>query len=367
MDIKAAPKVAIVCDWLTGIGGAERVILELHKMFPPAPIYTSQYAPDKISWFKRADVRTTWLQHLPKGLKKFLPVLRAWSFSRLDLSAYDLVISCGSAEAKAVKTGPNTIHVNYCWAPTHYYWSRYEQYLKNPGFGKLDWLARFGLKVLVGPLRRWDKKAAQRPDHIVAISTHIQNEIKKYYGREAALIHPPVDIERFKPIQKPQSRRGFLVAGRQTPYKRFDLAVKACSQLDLPLTVAGDGPDNQRLRNLAGPSVMFMNNVSDKQMVSLIQSAQAFIFPGLDDFGIIPVEAMAAGTPVIAYKAGGALDYMVEGQTGLFFNKPSAESLAETLQQFKPNDFNSKDIRMQAEKFSAEHFQGNFKNYIANL
>src|SRR3990167_11315618 len=215
-------KVAIVCDWLTGIGGAERVVLELHKMFPDAPIYTSQYDSASAPWFKDADVRTTWLQKLPKGLKKFLPVFRAWSFSRLDLSQYDLVISASGAEAKAVKTGPGTTHICYCFAPTHYYWSRYHEYMKHPGFGKLDWLARLSLRLLVGPLRRWDKKAARRPDYMIGISTHIQAEIKRYYGRNSLLVFPPVDIERFK-LNTGIERSGFVIAGRQTPYKRFDL------------------------------------------------------------------------------------------------------------------------------------------------
>src|SRR3990167_1473815 len=157
-------KVAIVCDWLVSIGGAERVVLDLHKMFPGAPIYTSQYDPKKIDWFKDADIRTTWLQKLPYGLRKFLPVLRAWSFSHLDLSEYDLVISSSGAEAKGIKTSKNTLHVNYCHSPTHYYWIRYDEYLQNPGFGSFNWLARLGLEVLVGPMRRWDLKASQRPD-----------------------------------------------------------------------------------------------------------------------------------------------------------------------------------------------------------
>src|SRR5882762_3283746 len=167
-------KVAIVCDWLTGIGGAERVVLELHKLYPDAPIYTSQYDPSGISWFDDADVRTSGLQKLPTRLKKFLPLLRAWTFSRLDLSEYDLVISSSGAEAKGVRTGPNTVHICYCHTPTHYYWIRYEEYLRHPGFGAFDWLARIGLKLLVGPMRRWDYKIAQRPTVMIANSTHIQ-------------------------------------------------------------------------------------------------------------------------------------------------------------------------------------------------
>jgi glycosyltransferase involved in cell wall biosynthesis len=356
-------QIAIVCDWLLGIGGAERVVLELHKLYPEAPIYTSQYDPKKIDWFDGADVRTTWLQKLPKSLKKFLPVLRAWAFSRLDLSAYDVVICCSGAEAKAVKTENNTLHVNYCFAPTHYYWSRYEQYLQNPGFGALDWLARIGLKLLVSPLRRWDRKAAQKADRIIAISSHIQSEIKKYYGRESDLIYPPVDISRFRQ-SKSVPRKGFLAAGRQTPYKRFDLAVAAFSQLNLPLTVAGDGPDNKRLRQLAGPTISFKTNVTDHEMTKLLQSAEAFIFPGLDDFGIVPVEAMAAGTPVIAYRAGGALDYVIPGQTGQFFDEPTQESLIGALREFQSSNFDSETIMKHTEAFSDESFKNNFKDYI---
>jgi glycosyltransferase involved in cell wall biosynthesis len=302
--MKPNPKVAIVCDWLTGTGGAERVVLELHKMFPDAPIYTSQYNKDpKIwygdKWFSDADVRTLWLQRLPKAFKKFLPVLRARAFSHLDLSDYDLVISSSGAEAKAVKTGPKTKHVCYCHAPTHYYWNRYNEYLKNPGFGIFNFLARLGLRLLVDPMRRWDYKAAQKPDYFVANSSYTKKQIKKYYGRDAEVIHPPVDIERFKPKGK-AIKNGFLIAGRQTPYKRFDLAVAACTQLNVPLTVIGNGPEHNKLVGMAGPRVTFLNKVADKDMPHYFQRASAFIFPGIDDFGIVAVEALAAGTPVIA-------------------------------------------------------------------
>jgi hypothetical protein len=180
-------KVAIVCDWLTGTGGAERVVLELHKMFPEAPIYTSQYNSNpKIwygdTWFADADVRTLWLQRLPKSLRKFLPVLRARAFSRLDLSEYDLVVSSSGAEAKAVKTGPKTVHITYCHAPTHYYWSRYNEYKRHPGFGVLNPLAFLGIRLFAGPMRRWDYKAAQKPDHFIANSTYTKKQIKKYYA-----------------------------------------------------------------------------------------------------------------------------------------------------------------------------------------
>ena len=359
-------KVAIVCDWLTGIGGAERVVLELHKMYPKAPIYTSQYSPNKIDWFKDADVRTGWLQKLPVGLKKFLPVFRAWYFSHLDLSGYDLVISSSGAEAKGLKTGPNTKHVCYCHSPTHYYWSRYEDYLANPGFGHLDWLARIGLKVLLGPMRRWDYKAAQRPDYLIANSNHIKGQITKYYGRDSVVIHPPVDVERFSG-QAQEPRRGFVTAGRQTPYKKIGLAVAACTELGLPLVVLGSGPEHRALQKIAGKSITFLRGKSDEELAHYFQTSLAFIFPGVDDFGIVAVEALAAGTPVIAYKAGGALDYVEPGITGEFFNAQNTESLVKVLEKFKPEQFNRTDIQKGSRNFLPEVFRKRIENYISEI
>lgn len=363
-------RIAIVCDWLTGTGGAERVVLELHKMFPEAPIYTSQYdRSSKIwydgEWFQDADVRTTWLQRLPKGLRKFLPLLRAWSFSRLDLSQYDVVISSSGAEAKAVHTGPSTLHICYCHSPTHYYWSRYEEYLETPGFGRLDWLARFGLRVLVGPLRRWDRRAAQNPDVMIANSTHTQAMIKKYYKRDSEVVFPPVDTDRFKPVGNPDPRHGFVAAGRQTPYKRIDLAVAACTELKIPLVVIGNGPDHKRLEKMAGRSVTFLTSVSDEEIVRHFQTAQAFIFPtNTEDFGVTAVEAMAAGTPVIALGKGGPLDYVIPGKTGLLYEKQTVQSLVKTLQGFNPERFNSIKVAQEAKRFSVAAFHANIQKLI---
>lgn len=355
-------KVAIICDWITGIGGAERVVLELHRLYPDAPIYTSQYDPSSIDWFKNADVRTTWLQKLPKGLKKFLPALRAIAFSRLNLREYDLIISASGAEAKGVKKRTNAVHISYIHAPTHYYWSRYEQYLDNPGFGRADPLARLGLRLLVGPLRKWDYKAAQGPDYLIANSTHIQSEIQKYYNRDSVVIHPPVDTERFS--FKKMDRPSYVIAGRQTPYKKIDLAVAACSKLKVPLTVIGDGPEHANLMKMAGPSVTFLGEISDKEVAKQFVSAKAFIFPGLDDFGITPVEAMAAGTPVIAFKGGGALDYIIEGKTGVFFEEQDSESLSEAIQKFERLSFSSKIVTSHAQEFSVEKFRERLSSFI---
>jgi glycosyltransferase involved in cell wall biosynthesis len=358
-------KVAIVCDWLTGIGGAERVVLELHRLYPSAPIYTSQYDPSKIDWFLDADVRTGGLQKLPKSLKKFLPILRAWSFSRLDLSEYDLVISSSGAEAKGIKTGPNTVHISYCHSPTHYYWIRPGEYMQRPGFPiGFNWIARLGLKLLIEPLKQWDFQAAKHPDFLIANSTHTQAMIKKYYKRDSSVIFPPVDTDRFEILGKSPLRHGFIMAGRQTPYKRMDLAIEACNQLKLPLVVIGDGPDHKRLEKLAGRNITFLSKVNDQEIPEHFQSALGFIMPNMDDFGIVAVEAMSAGTPLIAYKKGGALDYLVPGKTGLFFDKQTVKSLIEALEIVSNKSFDYAAISAHAKQFSVQNFQTNIQAYI---
>ncbi len=372
--VKAGParkpgklKVAIVCDWLTGIGGAERVVLELHKMYPEAPIYTSQYDPSAIDWFKDADVRTTKLQTLSPRLKKFLPLLRAREFSRLDLSGYDLVLSSSGAEAKGVHTGKDTLHICYCHSPTHYYWIRQDEYMENPGFPRgLNWAARLGLTILSGPLKRWDRRAAKRPDYFIANSSHTQTMIKRYYKRDSDVIFPPVETARFSlpGNVKPPLRHGFVVAGRQTPYKRFDLAIEACNELKVPLVVIGDGPDHKRLEKLAGRSVTFLTNTNDMEMAGHFQSAIGYIMPNMDDFGIVAVEALAAGTPVIAYNKGGALDYVSEGKTGLFFERQTVKQLAETLEAAVNKTFDHTAIAKTADDFSIAAFKENMRNYI---
>jgi glycosyltransferase involved in cell wall biosynthesis len=336
-------KVAIVHDWFVG-GGAERVVYELHKIYPKAPIYTAYCSPEWRGRLSDTKVITSYMQHWPfSKLRKFLPPLRALWFSRLDLSGYDLVISSSGAEAKAVKVRKPAKHVNICYAPTHYYWSRYEEYMQNPGFGRLDWLARLGLKLLLAPMRHWDYRAAQRPDHMIAISTYIKEQIKQYYGRESELIFPPVDVERFAG-QAEEPRRGFITAGRQTPYKRIDLAVKACTQLNLPLIVIGSGPDNRRLKRMAGKSVTFLTGKTDEEIVHYFQTSLAFIFPSLDDFG--------------------TLDYVEPGQTGILFKQQTVDSLANAISKFDSEKFNNKSIQKYAAKFSAERFQHKLSRQI---
>lgn len=361
-------KVAIVCDWLTDIGGAERVVLALHEMYPKAPIYTSQYNPGAIDWFADADIRTTWLQKLPKSLKKFLPLLRAYAFSRLDLSEYDLVLSSSGAEAKGIHTGPNMIHICYMHSPTQYYWIRQDEYLSQPGFPKgLNWLARIGLRLLGTPLKEWDKHAAKKPDYIVTNSRYTQGNIRKFYKREATVIHPPVDVDRFKLKANPPARHGFVIAGRQSPYKRFDLAIEACTNLNVPLIVIGNGPDNRRLKKIAGRNVTFLSNVNDFNIVEHFQSSLGFIFPNIDDFGIVAVEALAAGTPVIAYNKGGSLDYIVDGKNGVFFDRQTPQSLANAIEAVMNKSFNYQSISNSADKFNSANFKRQFSKFVQKV
>lgn len=401
-------KVAIVCDWLTGIGGAERVVYELHKLYPDAPIYTSQYDPTKIDWFGEADIRTTWLQKLPTSLKKFLPLLRAWTFSRMDLSEYDLVISSSGAEAKGVRTKPKPlskyrrwvqrkapasngrrrtdtyagvvaapatqrgaadggcVHISYCHSPTHYYWVRHDEYMEKPGFPRgLNWLAKLGLRILVNPLKRWDRHAAKQPDFMIANSTHTQAMIKKYYRRDSTIVFPPVDVDRFKPTGRAEPRHGFVIAGRQSPYKRVDLAVQACNELKVPLVVIGNGPEHKRLEKLAERNVTFLTAVNDFDIVSHFQTSLGFIMPNMDDFGIVAVEALAAGTPVVAYNKGGSQDYIIPNKTGVFFEKQNVKNLTKALEAVLAKSWDYDAIAKHAQQFSVASFRKNITSFIA--
>ncbi len=379
-------RVAIVHDWLIG-GGAEKVVLELHRMFPDAPIYTS-YATDE--WRSKLDnkVVTGYLQHFGR-LRKFMVLPRMWWFSHLDLSGYDLIISSsGNGEAFAVRKNyrplrsrlksmgngnrkmenkpKHSVHINYCHTPTHYYWRHYDKYYKSPGFGIFDPLARLGLKLLVGPLRKWDYKAAQRADHVLANSTHIQSDIKQYYGRESQVLFPPVDTTAFAVINS-EEKRGFITHGRLAPMKHVDIIVAAANRLNRPLTVIGLGPMYDKLKQMAQSNVRLLGFVDDAQLKSELAYAEGFVFASYEDFGIAPIEAMAAGLPVVAYKAGGALDYVKPGVTGEFFDEQTPESLEAVLSAFDSGKYNSNDIKAAAESFSIEQFHHRLRKIISEL
>ncbi len=355
----AVPKVAIVCDWLTNMGGAERVVLSVRKAFPEAPIYTSVFDPEGCPQFKGLDVRTTWLQHLPRILRRrhqLFPVFRAHAFRKLDLSAYDTVISISSAEAKAVITRPGARHICYCLTPTRYYWSHYEDYKKQPGFGWLNPLVRLLIPPFVAWMRHLDLRAVEGVTEFVAISSAIAERIKQYYDRESLIIYPPVDMQRFRDLTITGPRSGFIALGRQVAYKRMDLAIQVCNVLNLPLTVYGNGPEHKRLVTMAGPTIKFVVGATDAEVTKALTQAEALTFPQDEDFGIVQLEAMAAGCPVIAHAKGGALDVVVGGKTGLFFNEQTVESLREALVRFASTRFIPKVLQMHAEEFSEERF-----------
>ena len=358
-------KTALVCDWLTDVGGAERVILAAHEMYPEAPIYTSQFRPKTAAWFRDADVRTGWMNWLPAGLKRFVPFLRQWYFNNLDLSDYDVVISITGAEAKGVKTGENTLHVSYMHAPTQYYWTLYDQYIENPGFGWLNPIVRVALKLLVGPLRKNDYRAAQRPDVVVANSRYIQQEIQKFYDRKSTVIWPNVDVKSIGEIiqQKKlsnQKRQGYIIYGRQVSWKRMDIAVEAAMRSKKHLLVVGYGPENDNLRRLADGSdyVQFLPRYEGiGEIVERAAGCRAFLFPSIEPFGIAPVESLAAGTPVIGMAKGGALDIVEDGVNGVLFEEQTAESLVEAIERFEKMEFSEEIVRKSAEKFSDEAFK----------
>ncbi len=357
-----SPRIAIVADWLTNMGGAEKVVLALHEAFPDAPIYTSQFAPDKMPAFKGADVRTTWLQNAPGPLKKmhkFFPMQRVRAFRDLDLSEFDIIISSSSAEAKQVrKTREDQIHICYCHTPVRYYWSHYDEYRKDPGFGKLNWIIRLAMPTFVPPLKKADYEAAQEVDVFIANSTEVQRRIKKYYGRLSTVIHPPVDVDRFDPARE---RGDYYVAlGRQVPYKRIDLAVSAATELNIPLKVYGNGSEHNHLVSIAGPTVEFYTDrngdASDKAVIDALNHAKGFIFPSEEDFGIVAAEALAAGAPVIALGRAGAKDIVEDGVSGVIFSDQTTESVANALRYAQSIEFLPGTLRRKAKRFDKSLF-----------
>ena len=359
-------KVAIVCDWLTNVGGAEKVILRIHKLFPKAPIYTSQYDPKGIDWFNDADVRTGWMQILPKRMRRFWGPFRQKYFEKLDLSGYDLVISVTGAEAKSVKA-PDGIHISYCHVPTQYYWQMYDDYVDNPGFGVLNPIVRFFFKLLVKPLRKADYKGAQNPDYFVTISDYAKEMIKKYYKRDSVVIHPPVEIKDFA-IKNGDSAPEdyYIVTSRQVNWKRIDLALDACLKTKKKLLIIGDGPEHKKLVKMAQDSnlIKFLPIMRKKDLAKYLASAKGYLFPSMEPFGIAPVEALAAGCPVIAYGEGGARDYVINEKNGLLFSKQTTKSLTDAILKFEKMKFGRAQVAKTADKFDEKRFDTELKDFI---
>ncbi len=349
-------KIALVHDWLTNPGGAEKVALAFTKAYPEAPLYTSVYDPVHCPGFENIEVRTTYLQKVPIARRKhqFFPILRANAFRKLDLTEFDVVLSSSSADAKSVRVRPDAVHICYCHTPTRYYWSHYDEYVRQPGFGKLDPMIRPVIPPLVKLMRKYDLEAAQRVDYFIANSTEVKQRVKKYYQRDSAVLFPPASTSHF--TVGTGERNGFIAVGRQVPYKRIDLPVAACSKLNIPLTVIGSGSEYATLRALAGPTVRFLGQADDTVLAAELAKAKALIFPSLEDAGITPLEAMACGTPVIAYGQGGSLDSIIPGVTGAFFEQQTVESLCRTLQDFDSVTYNPAVIRRHAESFDESVF-----------
>ena len=367
--------MALVYDRVNKWGGAERVLLALHEIFPEAPLYTSVYNPKTAAWAKVfSKVVPSFLQKIPfaKSKHEFLGALTPIAFESFDFSGYDLVISVTSEAAKGIITKPGTLHICYCLTPTRYLWSGYEMYFKNP-------ILRFLSKPVVSYLRIWDKVAAQRPDILVAISTAVKDRIKKYYNRQSEIVFPPIDshhknsllrVSRCKIGKTSHSflldanSDYFLVVSRLVPYKRVDLAVKVFNRLKLPLVIVGTGSEKLKLRLMAGKNIKFVGEVTNSELVDYYQGAKALIMPQEEDFGIVSVEAQALGVPVIAYRKGGAKETVIEGKTGVLFDRQTPESLIAAIERFDKMVFNRRELVNNAEKFSQEKFKNEFQRLV---
>lgn len=354
-------KVAIVHDWLVSYAGADRVVDCMHHVFPDAPIYTLVYDEKKMpAWFREYDIRTTWVQKIPfatRLYKKLLPLMPG-AFEALDLSEYDLVLSSSSSCSKGVITRPDAVHICYCHTPIRYVWDFYYTYRANA-----NPLVRAVMPGQMHKLRQWDKCAADRVDYFIANSRYIAQRIKKYYRRDSDVIYPCVHINQSPFVAKEDF---YLVVGRFTWYKRMDLAVAACTKLGRRLVVIGTGDEESRLKAMAGPTVEFKGGgLSDEEVRGYYLRAKAFLFPGEEDFGITPVEAQSAGTPVLAYGRGGACETVEDGRTGLLFHAQTVDSLAECIEKFEAEGVacTKEEIRAHSLQFSEERFESQLRDY----
>lgn len=359
-------KVAIVHYWLVDRRGGERVVEALCDLYPQADLFTNVYDPEPFAGTLAGHtVRTTFVNSLPFARHMLEPymALMPMALEQLDLRAYDLVISSESGPAKGVIVAPDALHVCYCHSPMRYAWDLYAQYLAEAGF-----LKRLAMRPLLHYLRLWDQASAQRPDLIIANSAHTRARVLKYWRRDAEVIPPPVDVERFETTGTPAGDY-YLCAGQLMGYKRVDIAVAAFSELGLPLVVAGTGPQLGALRRKAGRNITFLGWTSDKELSRTIAGCRALVFPGEEDFGIVPVEAMAAGRPVIAFRRGGALDSVIDGVTGAFFDAQTSESLIQAVRLFEGERgrYDSARIARHAREFDRPHFLERFAGAVSRL
>ena len=382
-------KVALVYDRVNKWGGAERVLLALHELFPKAPLYTSVYHPQKAEWAKVFDVRTSFLQKFPKASSRHeaYALLMPFAFENFSFDEYDLVISVTSDAAKGIVTKSETKHICYCLTPTRYLWSGYDDYFCNPFFKFLSLPAVFYL-------RRWDKVVSKKPDYFIAISKEVQKRIKKYYNRESKIIYPPLTFnmrgpaKSFPPASAPSHIRSattsvravgslstfvtpqsnyFLIVSRLVPYKKIDIAIKAFNKLKFPLKIIGTGSKEKKLKSMAGPNIEFLGNLTDNQVVEYYRNCVALIFPSFEDLGLTILEAQSFGKPVLAFRGGGALETVIKGKTGDFFYPQTEKALFNKLKTFKPLKYRPEDCIEQANKFSKERFKDNLLSFIKEI
>ena len=362
-------KVAIVHDWLVNFGGAERVVEQMLQLYPDADIYTLVYDEKKMGkYFPKEKIHTSFLQKIPFATKlytKFLKFMPA-AFEAFDLTGYDLVLSSSSSCAKGVITSPTTPYLAYIHSPMRYAWDLYYDYLRKSGR-----ITRHFMKKWIPGIRQWDYISSQRIDCLVANSSYISSRIRKFWGRDSLVINPPVDTDRLEPNNLP-AEDFYLVFSRFVPYKRIDLAISACGQMGRHLVVLGGGSQEKELKKLASSyknaKIEFKGRLKDSEVASYLQRCRALIFCAEEDFGIIPVEAQACGRPVIAYGRGGALETVVEGKTGTFFDSQTSESLIKAIKKFeqmeKENIFSTTTIREHAQDFSSQHFRDQLRDAV---
>ena len=354
--------LALIHDWLNQLGGAEDVLAALVGLYPDAPLYTSLYDRDRMpAHWREWDIRTAFIDRLPFAHRKpqlYFP-LYPFAFEQFDLRGYDVVLSNKSGFCHGVITGPETMHVCYCLTPTRYVW-RYHQYAEQEDLGRLT---RAGLAPFLTFLRQYDRLAADRVDHFIAISDEVRRRIAKVYHREATIIYPPVDVGRFAPSNRVDDYSLFV--GRLVPYRRLDVLIEAFNKMGKPLKIAGSGRDRARLEALAGPTVEFLGFVPDADLPDLLARCRAFVWPGEEDFGISPLQANAAGRPVIAYDAGGARETVVPGVTGALFAEQSVAAIIETVESFDPLSVSPAAIRRHAEQYDIALFKRRIADFVA--
>lgn len=368
--VMTTPKIAIVCDFLATMGGAENVVLAMHEAFPDAPIYTAIYNADKMPQFRQLDIRTSWLQKLPKKLRnyhKLFPTLAVKAMRKLDLSEFDIILCSTYLHGHQVtKTRPDQKIISYIHTPPRYYWSHYDEYRRDPGYGKLNPFVRALMPLLVPRQRKLDLEAVENIDVFIANSTETQKRIKKYYRRSSTVVYPPVDVNRFKPAR--QRGDHYVTIGRQLPYKRYDLAVKAATKLGKKLIVFGNGPEHDQLVAAAGPTVEFrtdrFGDASDAEYTKAVTTARGFIYPAEEDFGIVTVEALAAGAPVVGLVRGGTTDIVTSPEIGVLFEHQTVEDVVRAIEKAERTKFYPSKLNRTARRFDKGLFLTKLKKIV---